>query len=378
MTDISSAEETSQKRIQNKEQQTKNIATLQSVESHRESLTDLNQFAYNLKLDDIKSVKLKTLQELMEEHIHLNEESNCKIIQEKRINIQQTSLELNTNHQRRHPRLLNNNKNEWNTQLSEEEQQNIQKSHNEQSNQDPYQLTAFLQRRKAISIPKFYCPDDHKHSLSQIEIERQLKENKLQLCCLDADFESSLLAQASIEKLKDHNGILRQFPLCRNRSNCVGSTIKIPYLTEKIILTALMFPHEYEEFLNNGTTPRIDRPCILCCRFILVDFDITCRELLMLGSSGHLKQSNEKSWHMESMQIMQIYYNKLDCEGGYYSQFCLTPRPREPLLQPIVRLNRLRLRAHKVNNRWYIDQSALVWKPPIIPTPIMGESVKNF
>lgn len=98
----------------------------------------------------------------------------------------------------------------------------------------------------------------------------------------------------------------------------------------------------------------------------------------MQGQTGHLKFSEDQPWHMKSAQVMQLYYNTLDRSGGYYSHYCLKPKPREPLLQPIVKLNRLLLCATKHNDRWYIDQSALVWKAPPLPAPVIGESVKVF
>ncbi len=318
MSDMSSADEDALRRMHGKSRGNK-PPTLSAV-PHRESMEDLGVVANWLKLPMSEVPQLRTLRELVQEQKHLTEETDCKLAASKRITTAATAMDTES--------------------VSPVE---VQQQHHQQSKIDPYQITAFLQRRSALPVPRFYCPDDRHHNLSQAELEQQLMENKLQLMCLDADFESTLLAEAG--NRMDVHGVIRNFPVCRYKDNCVGSLIKIPGLDDKVQLTALMYPDEYAEFLKNGTVPRIARPCILCCRFILVDWDITCRELLMLGKQGHLRLSDDKAWHMQSTQVMQLYFNTLDRPGGYYSQYCVTPNPREPLLQPMVRLNRLLLRA---------------------------------
>lgn len=139
-----------------------------------------------------------------------------------------------------------------------------------------------------------------------------------------------------------------------------------------------MFPPEYEIFLKTGATPVGTRPCILCCRYLLVDYVLMCRELLMLGRQGNIVPCEDQPWTMKETQIMQIYYNSMDVINGYYNQYCIIPNAREPLIQPLVQLNRLSLKGYKFKNRWMIDQSAIVWKAPSAPVPLLGESVQRF
>lgn len=351
--DLSSADEESRRRVQNKVKCAKTPIDETMTFEHRSSLENLQGVAQMLKIPKEEMPKLATLEQLVAEHIHLKSSTDCQVAAGKKINQSGAVVELTTG--KSNPKL-----------------------HKQQASINPYQIQAFLLKRSNLPVPRFYCPSDKQHSLSQEELQRQLSDNKLQLCCLEADFESALLAEAKPTKLKDCDGVLRQFPLCRYKDKCVGSTVKIRGLNEKIVLTALMFPHEYDKFLLDGTCPRVDRPCILCCRWILVDWDITCRDLLMRGKKGHVSQSSSSSWHMKSTQIMQLFYNVMDRPGGYFSQYCLTPNAREPMIQPMVRLNRLLLTAHKHNDRWYINQDALVWKAPVAPEPLMGESVKHF
>jgi hypothetical protein len=83
----------------------------------------------------------------------------------------------------------------------------------------------------------------------------------------------------------------------------------------------------------------------------------------MLGKSGNAVPS-ESPWEMKSTQVRQFYYNSVDMQGGYYSRYCVEPSARGPLIQNMAMLNRLHMRAYKLHDRWYLDQSAIVWKQP--------------
>lgn len=351
MSDLSSADEDALRRMQNKSRVHKNPVTASAAEC--EKLEDLSVVAKWLQLPISELPQMSTLGELVQQQPHLADETDCKLASGKRVNKDNSS----------------NNSESGDAQAIQQQQQ-------QQSQTDPYQIQAFLKLRSSLPIPRFYCPDDRQSNLSQSELEQQLMEGKLQLVCLSAEFESSLLAEGG-ERM-DVNGVVRKFPTCRYGESCVGSTHRIRGLESPVQFTALMFPDEYKLFLQNGTVPRVQRPCILCCRWILVVWNILCRDLLMQGKQGVLKPSEDKPWHMESTQCVQLYYNTMDREGGYYSHYCVTPNVREPLLQPMVRFNRSKLRAFLHNNRWYIDQRALVWKPPQPPQPQIGESVRNF
>lgn len=247
MSDLSSADEDAQRRLKKKSRVSKLNASVHSASPQCEDLAEL---AVWLKVPATALPNLKTVRELVQEQKHLALQTDCEIAKAKLACVSTSSSQQNRN-------------------VDE-----VKAEHMRQFQHDPFQMEAFLRRRDALSVPKFYVVDDRHHSLNQEEIHRQLSENKLQLFCLTADFESKLLAQAAPHKLKDFHGEMRQFPVCRYKDKCVGSVIKIPGLTERIQLTALMFPHEYDQFLKTGVSPAQNRPCILCCRYILVDWSV--------------------------------------------------------------------------------------------------------
>lgn len=101
---------------------------------------------------------------------------------------------------------------------------------------------------------------------------------------------------------------------------------------------------------------------------------------MMLGRSAGVRPDANHSWQYQATQVRQMYRNSVDCEGGYFSRYCVLPQPQEPLVQPMARLSRLWLKAFKSaeSGRWHIDQSALVWRPRPVPLPRTGETVESF
>lgn len=250
-------------------------------------------------------------------------------------------------------------------------------SHAQQASVNPYQNVSFLAKRDKLPLHEFYSDAPSTRGLDQEEFDRQLRMKLLQLPLLTADYESLLLAQGGAHY--DEQGVLRQFPLCMYNDKCVGMTEKFHLLTQPIILTALMYPREYTVFMKTGSAPTHTRPCILCCRHLLVDWCVECRDLMMLGKTAGYTACPDKAWEMQATQVRQLYCNSVGIAGGYYAQDCIEPSPREPLVMPLARLNRTKLRAYRnKHGRWFLDQTAIVWKPPAAPLPRAGESVESF
>ncbi len=253
----------------------------------------------------------------------------------------------------------------------------VSKSHLAQSKINPYQCILWKEKFNRLTVPQFYAEQDLSNGLDQQQLNDMLRLNRLELPVMDAGHESLILAQGGI--CTDADGVERNFPLCSAMDKCVGCTSTIPGLTEATILMAMMYEVEYKKFIEQGIAPPGNgRLCVLCYRYRLSDWTLYCRDLRMLAQGDGMSQSTNEAWKMKSMQIMQIYFNKVNTQGGYDASFCILPEPREPIIQPIVRLARTKLFAYKKNGRTIIDQSALVWKPPTVPVPINGESVKHF
>ena len=215
----------------------------------------------------------------------------------------------------------------------------------------------------------------------QSDKTRALRQNKLDLPLLTASLESELL-QAS-GQWKHYNGRLYNFPACARGDRCVGMEGTVKFITAdadngkpfKHVLTAIMLPREYREFLKDGRAPQSKWPCVACMRTMLVDAVCAFRggEALVGGSVTRIVMSED--------MLLQSHRNPVECEDGYHREFCLEPSDEawEGIIYPVPFYRASYLVARKGKfGRPYIDQSALVWKAGVTGKPGVGESIADF
>jgi hypothetical protein len=250
----------------------------------------------------------------------------------------------------------------------------------------------FLEARAKCPPPSYFSESDYSRQATTEVIQRQLRIKQLELIPLTAQHESKLLAEAGTFSIE---GKQYYFPPCENKENCFASKGNplIMGLKHPIVLMGFMFEHEYKLFLENNNNDRDDppyagqRPCILCCRYYPIVHCLNVRQQAMRGKAeGFLvtttttNSSQQQQPHTKkAVQIVQCYRNLEDTEGGYHRSFMFHPKSEEPIIQPIVRACKERLRAYQDGGggRWMIDQSALIFHKPVVHPPI-GKSLQCF
>ena len=244
-----------------------------------------------------------------------------------------------------------------------------------------WEVEAFVDDLARVPQPAYFLDTDDGRQIDTKVIQHQLREGRVDLLEQRAEHESEILGQAGDFKLK--NGRTYHFPKCMNQSECVAAkgTPLIAGLTEPIILMGFMFKHEYDHFLKTGKPPAGDRPCVLCCRYLPARLTLDVRGIVMRGGDGLLKPHDTRPYEKKQVQIVQCYRNLEDQEGGYFRDYMFHSQLNEPTIEPIVKLNKERLRAYRdsSNGRWMIDQSALVFDKAMgLPQAKVGETLQSF
>ena len=223
--DVSSAEEEQQKRLQKRMK----FAKDNKQSSHNENAGDfVNEWQQMMQHRSVGTgTKVFTLSQLTQDNMHMRSDTDCKLAQQK-LSQPSGAADANTIHG-----LLDNSK-----------------TFEEQAAVVPYYEASFKLKRDALPLQEFYSNSTSTKGLTQAEFEKQLRTSHLSLPLLTADYESQLLAEAGHKK--DCNGILRHFPACIYGAKCVGTTERFNNLTNQVVFTALMFPDEYEQFLETN------------------------------------------------------------------------------------------------------------------------------
>jgi len=255
----------------------------------------------------------------------------------------------------------------------------VQAMHTLQLAVNPWTNEAFKQSLARIPQPKYFDADCSQGACSEADLQARMREGRASLKLQLADHESSIFAQAG--RFQRADGSFAVYPACmKGKEECIGYTnySSFPGLTEPIVFTAVMFPNEVE---HGSSSTHIQRMCIACSRYLLVSHVVLVRRLAMRGGPELLQPDESRPFERKCAQILQLYRNLCDMEGGYSSEYMVHPSVNEPIIDPMARLNRTRLRAYRdasQGGRWCIDQSAIVWKPAALATPRTGESVQDF
>jgi hypothetical protein len=363
-TEMSSDEEDRYKRAQLHVKQRKLETGAGALELNDADHSSLFAMAEQRGIPPHECPKLCSIAQLTRDHAHLAQGTDCKLALGKSQPVQSaaqrdTSADSNA--------MLD-------VHLTKDQ---IIQRHAEQARVLPYKYVAFAEKMRELTPIRFYS-DTASQSVTQQELEQQLLQGRLVLPHLSSDFERKLLAQAGTFKDKQTNQT-RVYPECARGAKCIGMTVRIRHLPRPgVIFTSLMFPEEYQLFLETGATPQHARPCILCCREALVHWTIMCRADVMMGGPGASTPIKNMPWQMQQTQIRQLYYNSVDIAGGYQKDRVLLPSANEPLVHPIAMLSLTHISAKLVHGRYFIDQSAIEWHPPQDPEPHIGESHMDF
>ena len=193
-------------------------------------------------------------------------------------------------------------------------------------------------------------------------------------------YESQLMREAGTFRIA---GRMITFPACRFGEHCVGRATgphAIPDLPG-VTLMALLFEEELNTVLDTGSVDLRGnlRPCILCYRHILCDFlfSLQPRHAAPLGSTCIQIYHNLKASISGSVQDASVSVSVCVCyqdeAGGYHGQYMLDPARTHysGIVSPIVMFQPqlLRGRIDVEERRWTVDQSTIVWKPPLDNRP---------
>lgn len=250
---------------------------------------------------------------------------------------------------------------------------------------DPWQVVSFNEMLQSLPRPKYnFRSLDRQFDATHQQLIDSLRQGKVELPLLTAEFESELLAESGT--FRHRKGAVVSYPACRRGNECVCMTMGIPGMeltenktnnTGRFICTAFMYPEEYRNLIYKGVVPRGDRECILCCRYLLSRWITFLRGMDMAGESG--TEANFQ-FQIDPSHVYQLYYNLCDRPMGYYRHCMLIPRPEETLISPICMLNLslLKVQRDPVTGRRIINQSLLIYQQPVEAVPQLGERMNFF
>lgn len=217
-------------------------------------------------------------------------------------------------------------------------------------------------------------------------LEGALRLRQVRLPLMTSDLESELLAECGRFM---HAGREYDFPACVNGDKCMGMQLDFPLgmalgefkhgKRQRFVLTSLMYEEEYRAFITEDKPPPCRRPCIVCCRYTLVQLVGVIRSLKASASAEDARGAPNIRVDLDN-RVYQLYYNLKDQPSGYFGQYMVTPRMGDdPLVDTMCKLSKesLRLCVTKEGRR-YLDQSVMIYHKPVVEKPRVGESLQVF
>ncbi len=263
--------------------------------------------------------------------------------------------------------------------------------HNKQVATKAWFTEALKKKIEQLTVPRFYQDDVVGGGGSSSDaLSDALRRGQVHIPVMPSQLESELLCEAG--RWEHSRNCTYDFPACARGDKCVCTTeYQAMGAPKPFVCTAMMYPREWKDFLESFTPPQVIRPCIMCLRFTLADYITFLRQQRMYtdtpdttqGSSLDCNPVYQESARYRAPSVFQLYYNLVDCPGGYHKEYILKPQAGENIIQPIVRpcvsfcpVSVLQ------NGRLYIDQSAIAcsmegWKPSD-RTPNIGENLRHF
>lgn len=242
----------------------------------------------------------------------------------------------------------------------------IRKNHDREHVHDP--ITLLMKRH----IDNLTRPVSSESSMSPTELGAMLRKRLRVLPAATAGMETWLLQEAGTFPQPPPLQGLRHYPACCKGPECVGRMYKIDGgPIGGFTLTSFMYQEEIEIFSRTGTAPTEPRPCVLCMRAHVTSFILD------------LRPNYRRVTDVDGGFVCHALRNLCDVEDGYNRADIIYPSRKrwEGLVDTVVGLNISKLVARRdpsQNNRWFVDQSAIVWQPPMLPRPRVAESVQDF
>ncbi len=254
--------------------------------------------------------------------------------------------------------------------------------HIEASQVNPLLFQLYMEKRMRVPTPVFFMADNPAQPLDQAIVCERIRQGFLDIPTLRSEYESKLLVQAGPMPLRD--GTILQLPPCMFGNECFGTLewTNIQGLTEPITLMQAMLPADFAILTRDRTQPSYKWPCVLCHRKMPTEAVQYFRHLDEVDKSRVLPVNTTRTFVCRENpdEIHQLWRNLENVEGGYYSERIFKANPREGVFAPLVENNVAALVATKQpsSGRWVINQNALIWRPPVMEKPHLGESLSNF
>ncbi len=254
--------------------------------------------------------------------------------------------------------------------------------HVEASQVNPTQFQLYMEKRMSLPVPIFFLAENPAQQLDQVVVCQRLRQGFLDIPTFTAQYESKLLVQSGPMPLSD--GQVLQLPPCMFGNKCFGTLewTNINGLTEPITMMQAMLPADFAALTSpQAIQPAYKWPCVLCHRKMPSEAVQYFRHLDEVDKSAVLPSKTARTFvHRENPdEIHQLWRNLENVRGGYFAERIFKANPHEGIFAPLVENNVAALVSLKDGTgRWVIDQSALVWKPPVMINPNLGEPLSHF
>lgn len=221
------------------------------------------------------------------------------------------------------------------------------------------------------------------------------KQRSIQLPLFTAEYEASLLRQSGPSFCVTANKTVC-YPPCVNGEQCIATQLPLQVRdlsgsesassqapqhdmkrdpTHALVLMQILYEDEHAALLATGSIHVEPRPCVLCMRYALYDFVLCYRSNRRDAEQGAQLDPGR-------IRLLQVYRSLVDEPGGYRSDQVVLPEPLcwEGFVDPFVayRYSLLRVVYDTRSSCWFVDQRALLYEPPVVATPRVGETISHF
>jgi hypothetical protein len=246
-----------------------------------------------------------------------------------------------------------------------------QQLHFEQSQHEPIALIR-LREARSMLIKPYFVVEGEVSAVPQAHINRLLRaKTTVALPLLTAKTQSEMLIQSGDYMFPGVG--MRNLPPCCHGVKCRGMVPDaIQGLTERVVFMRAMTEQQWEDLKTHNKQPSTNAnwPCILCGEYNTTHYVLQSRNLLPMGHTIRREDPDE---------VLQLWYNLVDEEGGYYSRFIFQPLIGEALIEPIVLPNYFMMKAYKSGGlMWKVKRDGIIYHPPESLQPKVGETEKNF
>jgi hypothetical protein len=242
---------------------------------------------------------------------------------------------------------------------------------------------ALLAAIKEMPRPVLTASLGDAHTLDHTSTVSALMDGRLFLPVMSAADESAQMGQAGTFMQPD--GSMRLYPPCRAGVRCVGYTgdIRVQHAATAgggserkrgtftgAVLQQMLYPAQFGEFERTGVWAAAkNRWCVLCYRSNMTA--VVCS-----------RRGDPDAARLDKDVILQYWTTIPDGPGNYASQHVLKRIPGVPDgLVGAMPMHRPQLCVWKCvpsTGRWMVDQSAMMWQPPPLATPRLGERLSDF